>query len=959
MVASMDRIKKTWDSLWICLLLGAATLAAYSPVVRNDFIELDDYQYVVENPHVVTGLNGENVRWAFRTGYASNWHPLTWLSHMLDVQLFGLNPARHHLISLLFHLANTLLVFLVLKRMTASTWRSGFVAALFGLHPLHVESVAWVAERKDVLSTLFFWLTLWAYARYARGRSSVEAPSSETSKPSPATRRSSFDYWLALIFFALGLMSKPMLVTLPFVLLLLDFWPLRRLQFSTAGSRGLGNLDRGRIQRCLLEKVPFLTLAVASSVITFLVQEKGHSVSGIEGLPMESRLANAAASYLKYLGKTFWPVDLAIFYPHPDLKYPLSNQWPEWQIGLAGLALLAVSVMALLRWRREPWLVTGWFWFLGTLVPVIGIIQVGGQAMADRYTYIPLLGIFICAVWGLADLLREGVLQRAFVGTIGTAIIAACAVTTFHQVRFWRNNRTVSEHALAVTTHNPVAEYSLGKDLGQQGNYDQAIQHFRAAIESDPVYGEAYYCIGLSLSAQGKVADAIEQFQAAVRVKPWYAEAHNSLGAMYWQLGRRVEAMSEYQEALRLKPENPQTHYNLGTALAAEGKVNDAANHFAEAARLRPDYPEARTHLAEMFIKEGKLDAAEAEVRAVAQLYPTNAAMQINLGDMMRLEHKPGQAEAPYSAALRLHPDDAQAHFNLGSVLLEQGQVAGAETNFAATVRLQPQNIAALTGLGRALAAQGKLPEAQLHFQQVVQLCPTNAEAQLDLGNALQVGGHTNEAATVFAAALQLDPELATKVLQAGKSLLEQGQIAAATGRLMTAVWLQPDNAEARQRLGLALAQQGKLDEAVAEFERALLRRPDPQTFYNLALTRVMQGKAKEAVTNYDAALKLRPDWPAALNDLAWLLATHPAPDVRNGAEAVRLAQRACQLSGDSQARFWGTLDAAYAEAGRFTDAISTAEKTRRLALAAAQDQLAQAAQARMELYRKQQPFRQ
>jgi protein O-mannosyl-transferase len=633
----MKRLNENYRCALICVLLASVTLGAFWPVLSNDFIKLDDRQYVVENPHVVSGLTWGNVRWAFQAGYASNWHPLTWLSHMVDVQLFGLKPGWHHLVNLVLHIANTLLLFLVLQRMTGARWRGAFVAALFAVHPLHVESVGWVSERKDVLSAFFFMLTLWAYCRYAQlsRTSNIQRPTSNiepgkkargawraavgasSPRPSPPdeererTGRARLYYGLALAFFALGLMSKPMLVTLPFVLLLLDFWPLGRstefgMRDAESAKAGSGSARVRCWAGLVAEKAPFFLLAALSSVATFLAQAKGHNVS--TGLPLGSRAANAVASYWKYLGKTVWPADLAVFYPHPDIRYPLSHQWDGWAIGLAALLLAAISAAAVFCLKRQPWFATGWFWYFGTLVPVIGLVQVGGQGMADRYTYIPLVGVFICVVWGAADLCAGWRLGRAGLATAAVLIVAACMVATQQQVRYWRSNLTLFEHALAVTTDNAVAEYHVGTEFEEQHKYEEAMAHFRAALKYDPSYVDAYCSLGFTLYAVGKVDEAFEQYQTAIKLKPWHAQARVSLGAILWMRGQRNEAMEQYAEALRLRPDLAMAHYNMGIALSASGRLSAAAAHLSEAVRLKPDYPEARRLLTEVLAKQRKLD---------------------------------------------------------------------------------------------------------------------------------------------------------------------------------------------------------------------------------------------------------------------------------------------------------------------------------------------------------------
>jgi protein O-mannosyl-transferase len=588
----MQWVNQKWRTWLISLLIAAATLAAFWPVVHNEFIKFDDGFYVTLNPRVSSGLSWSNAGWAFRTGYQSNWHPLTWLSHMSDVQLFGLRPGWHHSVSLLFHSANAVLLFLLLQGMTGALWRSAFVAAFFALHPLHVESVAWIAERKDVLSTFFFLLTLWAYVRYVCERREQSGEGREGNAPRSTLHApisclpSSVFYPLSLFFFALGLMSKPMLVTLPFVLLLLDWWPLQRFRPAAIAPQ-LRNLVR--------EKAPFFILALASSVVTFLVQDRGRAIKA--ALPFEPRLANAVASYLKYLGKTFWPVDLAVFYPYPDLRLPLSGQWPMWQILAAALLLIAISCWTLRRLTQQPWLGVGWFWYLGTLVPVIGFVQVGNQAMADRYTYIPLIGIFIGIVWGTAAACRGLAWSKVAAGA-GVALVLACAWATRVQVKYWRTNFILFQHALAVTANNAVAHYHVGSGYKDQGKYGLALAQFQAAVRADPSYADGYYGLGLTLERLGRLPQAIEQYQVTLRLRPWLADLHNHLGALLSALGKRDEAIREFQQTLQLNPDFVEAHYNLGALLSDRGDFSGAAAQFAEVVRLKPDDAEARTRLA-------------------------------------------------------------------------------------------------------------------------------------------------------------------------------------------------------------------------------------------------------------------------------------------------------------------------------------------------------------------------
>ncbi|MBW1896674.1 MAG: glycosyltransferase family 39 protein, partial [Deltaproteobacteria bacterium] len=454
--------------LKVAVLIGLTllTFLVFWQVTSHEFVIFDDEVYVTQNDEVQKGLSWDGVAWAFTTTHANFWHPLTWLSHMLDCRLFGLNPAGHHLTSLLLHIANTLLLFLVFHRMTGALWPSAFVAALFACHPLHVESVAWVSERKDVLSTLFWMLTLGAYVRY------VEHPRGRA-------------YLLAVVFFSLGLMAKPMLVTLPFVLLLLDYWPLDRLDFGQQSHRpgdqaGHPGYPKSSFFHLLLEKVPFLVLSAVSCIVAYTAQAHGGAIKSSGVFSIDVRIANALISYVSYLEKTFWPHHLAVFYPHP-------GTWPVWQIAGAGLLLVSISALVLLGMRKKPYLTLGWFWYLGTLVPVIGLVQVGIHAMADRYTYVPLIGVFIMIAWGLQDIAKRWRPQRVVLGLSAAAVICAFTISSARQLNHWQNSSTLFQHALNVTEDNYGAHNNLGLALAQRGKLDEAIDHYLRALEIKPV----------------------------------------------------------------------------------------------------------------------------------------------------------------------------------------------------------------------------------------------------------------------------------------------------------------------------------------------------------------------------------------------------------------------------------------------------------------------------------------
>lgn len=576
----MDKVSKTHLSFWVCLSLTVAILAAFWQVQNNEFVNFDDGKYVTENRQVQDGLTWDGLVWAFTTMHANFWHPLTWLSHMLDCQLYGLNPGGHHFTNLLLHIANTLLLFLVLERMTGAPWQSAFVAALFALHPLHAESVAWIAERKDVLSTFFWILTMGLYFRY------VELPGLNR-------------YLLVLLSFALGLMAKPMLVTLPFVLLLLDYWPLGRFQsVRSVGATNQQpckpantNCQKPRAVFLLWEKVPLLFIAAVSSLVAFFAQHHGGAIKSFALFPIEVRVANALVSYVSYIIKMIWPQDLSVFYPHPGSTIPM------WQVTLAGLLLVTISVLVIRGARRRPYLAVGWLWYLGTLIPVIGLVQVGDHAMADRYTYVPLIGLFIMIAWGVPDVLARWSRRRIVLATSTAGLLSALMITSWLQIQHWKDSITLFEHTLHVTPDTPLAHNNLGVALAGQGKLDRAIWHYSQALQIKPDYLGARINLGSVLSEQGKLREAIAHYLKILRIKPDFVDAHFNLGNALARQGKLDKAIAHYSEALRIKPDDAEVHNNIGIALAARERTADALAHFRAALRIQPDFPEARHNL--------------------------------------------------------------------------------------------------------------------------------------------------------------------------------------------------------------------------------------------------------------------------------------------------------------------------------------------------------------------------
>jgi Tfp pilus assembly protein PilF len=648
----------------IAIGLVLLTLIVYWRVLGNGFVNIDDDEYVTSNAHVLQGVTAKAVSWAFTAVHSSNWHPLTWMSHMLDYQLFHLNPAGHHATNLLFHILNVLLLFFLLNRMTARVWRSAFVAALFAIHPLHVESVAWVAERKDVLSTTFWLLTMLAYYWY-------------TLKPE--TKR----YALVCILFALGLMAKPMLVTLPIVLLLMDYWPLGRAK----------SLDSATIGRLIREKLPLFALTALSCVITFLAQRRGGAVGSLERFPFSLRVENALVSYVAYLGKMLWPRDMAVLYPFPASV-------PAFAVFGAAIALVVITAVAVRNRAARPYLAAGWLWYLVTMIPVIGIVQVGNQAMADRYTYVPLIGVFIAIAWGIPELLsKRSPGGQTALGVLASLSVIVLAVLTYLQVGYWRNSVTLFRHTLASTSYN---------------NY---IAHGSLAA---------------ALLAAGKTDAAIEEARITVSLAPRAARPHDKLGAMLAGQGNLREGMEECRKALELDPKLSDAHYDLGAMLHKQGDIEGAMREYEETLRLNPEDPDARKMLALARSRGGARDSI-ADLLAAVEKSPKDYEAHYRLGIAYEAKEQPDKAAEEYGKAISLKPHFAMAHNNMGLLLGKQGRLDDALAEFRQALRLSPKSADTLCNMAVALSMQGKSGEAMAALQEAVQITPENANAHGNL----------------------------------------------------------------------------------------------------------------------------------------------------------------------------------------------------------------------------------
>jgi Flp pilus assembly protein TadD len=682
----MKTIPKEYQSMCICLVLALTTAAVFYQVCTYDFVNYDDPLCVYKNPNIQAGITPKTIKWAFTARYAGNWHPLTWLSHTLDWQLFGPNPAGHHLTNLIFHIANTLLLFIILKQMTLAFWPSAFVAALFALHPLHVESVAWVAERKDVLSTFFWMLTMWAYLRYVKH---------------PGVAR----YLLTLLTFALGLMAKPMLVTLPFVLLLLDYWPLERLspvispKCKKAGSKY-------SLPYLLIEKVPLFAMALASCIVTFTVQKKGGAMSEGENYSLLIRLANAFISYVRYIIKMVWPARLAMFYPHPG-----------WNVSIlyaviSAAVLLAVTILIFRFAKDRRYLVAGWLWYLGTLVPVIGLVQVGDQALSDRYSYSTLTGLFIIIAWGLSELLGKWPHRKIALWTSSLVVLSALATRTYLQQRYWENTITLCEHALKVTENNYKAHFCMTNILLEQGCIEEAIWHNTEAVRIKPDFIEALNGLGVALDRAGRIDEAIYYYKRALELNSSVVEARLNLALALVTKGEFAEAVRHYRIALETM-DTPDIHSDLGTALLKFGRLQEAVTEYRKALSAKPNDPDILNKLGYALAHTGELDEAISLYNKALQIAPDTVDIRLNLGFALTESGKLEEAVKEYEKILLIQPQNAVAHNDLAVVFLQQGKLDEAIEHFSQAVRIDPNYTTARDNFNLALTEKQKSPNTE------------------------------------------------------------------------------------------------------------------------------------------------------------------------------------------------------------------------------------------------------
>jgi tetratricopeptide (TPR) repeat protein len=669
----------------VCILLVGIVWIAFGQTLHHDFVNYDDGPYVYANARIINGLTPGNVQWAFTHVHAANWHPLTTISHMLDCQLYGLQPWGHHLTNILLHATAAILLFFALRELTGGghavagigdagrdqrsrlqLWASAFVAALFAIHPVRVESVAWVAERKDVLSGVFFMLTLLAYARYAR-----------------SDRFSWGRYTTVLVLFALGLMCKPTLVTLPFVLLLLDYWPLRRVRNQWSVIRDV-----------VLEKIPLFVLSAASCVATILAQKE--AFAPIRAVPLQERLANAVVAYLEYMGQAIYPAHLAVLYPYPEGGLSVG------EVVLALLVLLIVSVILFLWRKTYPFALTGWLWFVGMLVPMIGIVQVGSQPRADRYTYLPEIGLYILVTWGAMELLKSWRHKRNVLAVAASVGIAVFVTLSYSQTSYWRNSETLWRHTVDVTSRNYIAHNNLARTLLERGELNEAIAHYKEALEIKPDVAQVQSNLGNALVREGQAEEAIVHLQKALQIDPAYAEAYNYMGSALMRKGQAGEAIAYYQKAVQLNNSYAEAYNNLGVAFLRNGQVDQAIAHYKKAVAINPG----------------------------------SAEMQYNLGNALARQGNWADAIACYRAALSTERDSVKAakvRNNLGAALERLGKSDEALEQFSQALQTNGNYPEAHCNLGRMLAQLGRRDEAVAHLREALRLKPTYEEARKQL----------------------------------------------------------------------------------------------------------------------------------------------------------------------------------------------------------------------------------
>ena len=847
----------------ICLALAVLTVTAFWQLKDCGFINFDDPLYVYENAHVQTGLNWNSIGQAFSSELAKvgHWHPITWLSLMLDYQIFGLNPHCYHLINLLFHVMNTILLFLILHRMTKSLWPSAFVTALFAIHPLHVESVAWITERKDVLSAFFWMLTLGAYSYY------VEHPGF-------------LRYIFILLFFAMGLMAKSMLVTLPFVLLLLDYWPLRRFQeinpeqkiqaevFNlTPSVKETLEVEKpadteykwSLIYPLLLEKVPLFVLAVLSSIVTYLAAQSAGAVRFLKTLPLGARIENAFVSYIAYIGKMIWPSNLAVFYPH-QLLLP-------WQVLGSVLLLITITVAVFMMVKRSPYLATGWLWYLGTLVPVIGILQAGSQAMADRYTYIPLIGLFIIVAWGVPDLLKKWNYRKEILWASSALVILCLSIITWTQVGYWQNSITLYDHTLKITDYNWPIYYCRGNAYSELGNYRQAIEDLNRAIEIKPDYVMAYTSRGVAYIYLGNYRQAIEDLNRGIVIRPSYAEAYNNRGLAYNGLGNYRQAIEDFNRAIAIRPSYAEAYNNRGLAYNGLGNYKQAIEDFNRVIAIRPNYPEAYLNRGLAYGGLGNYRQAIEDFNRVIAIRPNYPEAYLNRGLAYGGLGNYRQAIEDFNRVIAIRPNYPEAYLNRGFAYNGLGNYRQAIEDFNRVIAIRPSYAEAYNNRGLVYGGLGNYRQAIEDYGRAIKIKPDYADAYYSRGNIYSMLGQYQLAIEDFNKVISLKPDYADAYYNRGTIYYNLGQKQLAIGDFNKVIHLKPDYANAYYQRGVAYKNMEQNQPAIENFTTAIRLQPaNVLAYFNRGTVYNILNQDKQAIDDYNEAIRLNPGYVDAYN---------------------------------------------------------------------------------------------
>ena len=770
------RISDSNQSRLVGLSFLLLIIFCYWPTYHADFINFDDFLYVTNNEYVKEGFSVKSLYWAFSSFDLSNWHPVTMMSHMLDYQLFGMNASGHHLMNVLFHAGNTLLLFLAFRMMTGAFWRSAAMAFLFAMHPLHVESVAWVSERKDVLSTFFMLLSLIAYINYTKKQAVAQ-------------------YLLAFFLFILGLLSKAMVVTFPFLLMLLDYWPLGRFNGDHLNNYRKQE-NKKHLWRLIREKIPFLLMSLIVSIVTYIAQSQTGAVSSLSGLPLLIRITNSINSYVLYIVHTLFPFNLSIF-------YPLVSGIPLWQTVCSACFIVLATYLAWRLRQRYPFYLVGWLWYLGSLVPVIGLVQVGMQAMADRYTYIPLIGIFMVLAWLLPDMTKQRKSALLFEGMTLLCVALLLIAATRNQVSSWANTMSVFSRANEGTDRNILAKLQIAGQYAQMGKQDEARNQFEELLKITPTNVTALHNYGIFLVNSDHYDKGIKYLREALQIQPNSVTVHNSLAQALWQKGKAEEAEKLLRASLTLKPDNPDTHSYLAIVIgSSKERYLESLEHYREAIRIKPNHHRARLGLAITLQLHGQKQEAEEHYRQVAQENPyVIAENRFNLGWTLAAQNELEEAIVQYQEGLKILPRNVGAQLFLAYLYQRKGNSNDALKQYGEVLKINPESVAALIGMGTVTADLGKSDDAVYYLTEALRIDPKNVSAHHNLGVVASRQDRMEEAMSHFRMAMMADPRNAEVHYNMGLAFEKMGKFKDALAHLERATEIKPDYAKAKEVL--------------------------------------------------------------------------------------------------------------------------------------------------------------